>query len=715
MSTVSYTGAVDITASSSGSDATAVLNRSPAHSPYAAVDGDPDTAWMSGSISGAVGQWLQVALPSPISVTTGSLAFPSKMSAYPTRLRITTDSGALDEDVSPDSGLQQITLPAGPTQTVRLTVLDMSKEGFGLSVGISTLTLPHVSISRTLDVPGPLSPDVIAFEAGQGQRPSCLPLGTSAAACDPSWAAQGEEDGTLDRSFNLGDRAAYQVDAGFRLLPSSITDGLLDSGNPLRAIASSTYSADPRQRPGAAVDGNLQSGWVAAANDKSPTITVSFAQPSQITGVVINAIPGAPVTDPTRVQITTGGISFSANVPADGTITLPQPVVSNSITITVLASTLRVSTDSLTGIARLLPVGIGEIRPLGSNIPLAAAPRVVSVACGFGPSLVINGKPTLLQFVSVSAADVLAGNVVHASICGSNTLPVGAGPVHVQLVALDWVSPVSLRLTRSGGYLADAPSGGLTSVVRTWSSTSRSVQVRTTDQPGVLIVRENANAGWVATLNGHRLAEVSPDGWEQGYVVPADSSGLVHLRFTPQRSVTVALTLGLLAILALVGLLAIPGQRAIAPSPSAEWGGARRDLTCIIGSTLLAGVVGLIGAIAIALLRARTRLRPPAWSPPLALMLAGLLEAVEPVGSAHPQANGAAAQVLTLLAVLLAVLRSSPRPTGAGESPEQGPLDQVPTDGRDDGGRASREQVEDREVAGEALPSHPPLDGNEER
>src|SRR5205085_7406625 len=53
---VRMTGAVAVTASSYEN----ALSRSPERQPYAAFDGDPATAWVTGSLNGPLGQWLQL-------------------------------------------------------------------------------------------------------------------------------------------------------------------------------------------------------------------------------------------------------------------------------------------------------------------------------------------------------------------------------------------------------------------------------------------------------------------------------------------------------------------------------------------------------------------------------------------------------------------------------------------------------------------------------
>ncbi len=53
-------GASSVTASSAGSSPFALRGRSQAAQPWAALDGDPQTAWVSGDYEPGVGQWWQV-------------------------------------------------------------------------------------------------------------------------------------------------------------------------------------------------------------------------------------------------------------------------------------------------------------------------------------------------------------------------------------------------------------------------------------------------------------------------------------------------------------------------------------------------------------------------------------------------------------------------------------------------------------------------------
>ena len=82
----------------------------------------------------------------------------------------------------------------------------------------------------------------------------------------------------------------------------------------------------------------------------------------------------------------------------------------------------------------------------------------------------------------------------------------------------------------------------------------------------LLVVPENFNTGWTATLGGARLRAVRVDGWQQAYEVPAGAGGAVTLTFTPDRPYRDGLAAGAAAVL-LVGLMALAPVRP-APAPT---------------------------------------------------------------------------------------------------------------------------------------------------
>jgi arabinofuranan 3-O-arabinosyltransferase len=80
------------------------------------------------------------------------------------------------------------------------------------------------------------------------------------------------------------------------------------------------------------------------------------------------------------------------------------------------------------------------------------------------------------------------------------------------------------------------------------------------DTAQVLVVHENENPGWKATLDGTPLEKVRVDGWQQGYVIPQGRGGEVDLRFTPGKAYRIVL-IGGLALVVLLALFAIPRRK----------------------------------------------------------------------------------------------------------------------------------------------------------
>jgi arabinofuranan 3-O-arabinosyltransferase len=188
--------------------------------------------------------------------------------------------------------------------------------------------------------------------------------------------------------------------------------------------------------------------------------------------------------------------------------------------------------------------------------------------------------------------------------------------------------------------------------VARWDTTHRAVEVGA-GRAAVLSVPENANPGWVATMNGHELARVRVDGWQQAWLVPAGRGGTVMLEFTPDGQYRQGLLIGGLAALALVLSLLIPVRRA---QISVRAGGKRWVPVALV--VLLAVMGGMLPVVLlIACLLVRT-LWPPAsrWLAVTGAALACLIAVSGRVlGNGQEWAHGTAAQALLLLAVAAVV------------------------------------------------------------
>jgi arabinofuranan 3-O-arabinosyltransferase len=116
----------------------------------------------------------------------------------------------------------------------------------------------------------------------------------------------------------------------------------------------------------------------------------------------------------------------------------------------------------------------------------------------------------------------------------------------------------------------------------------------------VLVVPESINPGWVAhTSTGIRLTPVAVNGWQQGWMVPAGTSGIITLTFAPNSLYRAGLAGGL-ALLPLLAMMAWwpvrqkPGR--LEPAPAARpWApGPWAAVVVLTAGAVIAGVVGVV-------------------------------------------------------------------------------------------------------------------------
>ncbi|HEU5268580.1 MAG TPA: alpha-(1-_3)-arabinofuranosyltransferase family protein, partial [Jatrophihabitans sp.] len=557
LSSWQYAGIADVRASSAGSDPAAYVNRGPDRAPWYAVDGDPNTAWESGSADGAVGQWIELDLAAPVRDPVVTVQFAGQPGQNPSALTVRTDAGTTTTDVIPDDQPQRLPVPAGVTQSIRLTVAAMSGGGHGTAVAVATFAVAGVDPQRWLTVSGSGDPDALVFSAAPGRRTGCTAAG-QASGCRPGLARAGEEDDGIWRRFSQSAAADYRVSGTVTPRPGPALDALLDAGSAIRVSASSTASSDPRQRPGAVVDGLSETTWSAAAGDQTPTLTLQLRRPARITGLVVRTALDAPVSRPTRYRVSAAGASWTLRPDATGLLVLPRPVSADALTLQILQKSDKVSGDAVNGSTETLPAGISELRLTGTELPTPAGELVIP--CGQGPVLTLDGKQ-LRTTVRADLTTVLAGGPLPATPCGSATVPVSASRHELSFTSSAAAQVQQVVLSRDSGFgggsvsgSGSVPGGGAGSTgaqVQHWGTTSRTVRV---DAPvaSLLVVHENFNAGWQATLAGHRLPAVQVDGWQQAFLLPAGAHGVVRLTFAPQRQFAAGLWLGLAAAVALI-------------------------------------------------------------------------------------------------------------------------------------------------------------------
>ena len=711
MTTLLWTGIEGVRTSSSASDPNATLRLGPAYSPAAALDGDLGTRWVSGGFGEAVGEWFEVTFTRPVDLRTIKLHLSTQLpvGAAARSVAVTTDRGTHSVTVKDSGAPQSIRTPPGLTSRLRVTVRSMSA-GAVNGVAIADLRIPGVSPTSSLRVPASSrqSVDTILFRAQMSGRSSCLHVGDRP-LCRASSALLGEESSGLRRDFVVPAARTYTF-AG-QVLPrdGGALEKLLANRRAILASASSRAVDAPEGRPDAAVDNDLSTGWVAAELDRSPWLRLSWPQARRVDGIQLQTdqfLAGSRPTSAT-VEFDSGEVT-TGEVDSEGYLRFAaRSTRTLSIRLEVAAGVINV--DSATGLRRFLPVGVSELRVLGADDLRGRVDpaRRTGVPCGFGPTLVVDGRSIPTSVVG-TVGDVMqrrplrwtacAAGVATADITpGADKTPdvsapradavvsLATGGHNVVAASTSEFEPVKMSFTAADMAISTPAAPVEVSLSRTDPGAIR-LNVGNRPEESVLAVAQNFNAGWMAQdAKGARLVPIRLDGWKQGWVLPRGPATVVSARFTPDVAYRVGLLVGLLTLLSACALVPVSRRRSAhgverwvehevpdeAVAPMAVTIGAG-----VVALTFISGWAGVAVGLAAGFLlflqrwmlgggRRRGGQLTPSMAPltqALILLLglvAGMLAATHPWRQGSAGINSTVVQFLTLLAITLACLAAS--------------------------------------------------------
>jgi hypothetical protein len=300
--------------------------------------------------------------------------------------------------------------------------------------------------------------------------------------------------------------------------------------------------------------------------------------------VTIDELPVTFVDDdksslPTRVDVAVDGQTIAhVDIPAGSTsqVDLDIPRVTGS-RFKITIDDVAVEEDELGADA----VGIAEV-----GLP---GPYVGDLAERFDSGcrddlLTVDGAPVPVR-VAGSMADALAAQPLEVLPCGSNRLALLSGRRHVETARGDATGidfdQLVLRSDPGGeasgddGVLVhDLPDGPDIEVVEESDSRVRvHVDGATEGEPFWVVLGQSYNDGWRASLasgagtaSGPQLVDGFANGW---LVTPTKGSFDMTLDFAPQRQVSVALWISLIAALFCVGLAVRPTRRSIVAASAA--------------------------------------------------------------------------------------------------------------------------------------------------
>ncbi|WP_051684035.1 alpha-(1-_3)-arabinofuranosyltransferase family protein [Blastococcus sp. URHD0036] len=624
--------------------------------PWSALDHDPLTSWRPARWADpATPPWWRLTTWRPFSSPTVVVRLGAEFGAErPTQLRLTTDAGEVTVPVADTSEPQVLPLPSGSSTSLTITAVVDDPTG-ATRFSLAEVEIAGVDVQRTVLVPRPDEPvAAYAFDVSAG-RSGCVEDAVGASRCSYGLLAAGEESTVLDRVFTTVGAGDYDVTATAMPRPGPSLDAMLAEvrGGPT-VQASSTSVADPRGSGAAVLDGDPGTTWVASGLDEEPTLTLDFGEVRLIDSLRVVTTPGVAAAVPSVVTIDDGGgLQRTVRLDDDGVARFAA-VETDRLSVTFQLPDTVESVDPQTLWRQSLGIGVSELEVGGPN-PVTAPETPLSLPCGFGPDVLVDGV-VLQTAATTTVGAVTAAQPIPLEVCsGTPEVALDDGEHRLQALANVLFRPESVTLTRAGASTGAAPDGRTPAERTRWDADHRTVEIGARSEPTLLVVPENVNPGWVARMDGQVLEAVTVDGWQQGYVLPAGPAGTVRLDFGPATEYELALAggAGAVLLLALVCVLpARPGRIQAGSGRRSTASAARAAAGLLVVLTLgMALIGGVLGVASLGLLWLVGRWAGRRRAVVLGSVAAGALLASGLLLLTLPDGNGTTRQVLAITAL----------------------------------------------------------------
>ena len=614
--TVTYAGGLaSLTASSALSDRLTFAGLVPARRPYAALDGDPATAWLT--LGDHAPTWKATFAADrridaiEIRPAADRRLFGSVAAA--TRVRVSFGGASLDADVAANGS--RIALPATSGRELRISILRTTTGAPGLALtGLAEVAVPGLDAREVVVAPAPtttgptggfvLSRDPEAFDG-------CIRSAAGYQCLESSgWPA--EETGALVRSVTTTAPGSYAL-SGTLVADPAHPSPLLALPGIASITASSTRAAGQLGAPRAVLDADPATAWSPTIGDRDPTLAIRFTEPQTVGGLRIHAradwlAENAPMT----VAVTRDGRRMVAVLGKDGRIALP------TATITDLA--LQFIPDAGTDHITALEVSTLDITGLA---PSPVDPSA-GAACGAGPDLTVGQIRIPTAVIGERAAVTGAGSLVWQACASAR---VAAGTTELRVGRWRDLVPAQLIARAQAGHVAGstaAAGNAPDSAVAADGGVTARVEPAAYDR--FVVLTQNVNPGWRARAGAVALVPRTVDGYRQAFVLPAGAGGHLVVDFAPDRPYRLALSIGAVLGLALLVSAAWPGRRRAAghePAPRQPAPRSVRSLGALVLGALIAGMPGAALAALVLLAsvppwrrRAAGRFRSPAAGEP---------------------------------------------------------------------------------------------------
>nr|WP_253945064.1 alpha-(1->3)-arabinofuranosyltransferase family protein [Nocardioides sp. zg-DK7169] len=523
----------------------------PETAPWSALDGNPDTYWLSQPYVGSRGQWVEVELERPRRIGRVVLRHPMTPIGikHPERWRVSADG--VDRIVTPDplTGVGRVDFGSHRASSVRVTAVETPEEG--ASIGLAELEIEGLRPERTMVVPPvDLAADADFVFGSQPETRTCFStlLGPD---CDVYRARPSEEANGIDRTLTVRKAGEWRLGGTVMASSGPGSASLLTPLLGVQAGASSWLGSDPAVSPRMVHDGDPTTSWIADPRDPRPVLRLDLGRERRIDTLDLTT-SGELVSRPRRAVL----------VGDDGerrTIDLGSSIRVARGFEPLRTSTVEITFERAPGAVR--PVGISELT-LGEvpvTVPMDGS-TVTGATCGFGPELVVDGESHPTRVRGVMGA-VYGNGLLSVEPCGKRQrIRLDAGTHRVELRASPQFQPIQMRLESVEEKDAAGSNPRSSRRVEQVSSERTEQVLRVSEgERAILSLPQSTNIGWVARAGDRELDPIEVDGWAQGWIVPADVAGEIVVTFDPQTSYfrNLMIGLGLAAAVLLAGLVAL--------------------------------------------------------------------------------------------------------------------------------------------------------------
>ena len=587
----------------------------PEHRPYAAIDGDPNTAWLVGEHANPIGEMIRITTTEE--AATLNLRQPETDDGVrrisEVSVRVVDADGtnripmlvALDKRSLTEAG-QPVAISMPPGGSAEITITEIASPEVANAGAVAGVGFAEISTEAgpTLEVVRPPHDGLRHVAAA-----TRLTLSFNRLRTDPMDRWRDDPEVRMIREFELPTPRAMSIEAGVRI-DGRASDAALAALFGWSATASTRLTGSPRNAGVSALDGDVDTSWMTAFGEAiGATLSVTGAS-EPITSISIRQ-PVSGSSRITTVAVRTNGeervVDLVPNAGGTATAAIDPPLTPGDLELQILELESTLTVDRRFGDAFELPAAIIEFEYTGRWVLPSVSTSAAHIDCA--PLMSIDGNPVEVSFTA-SEGTWVDGEPLAATVCGPSVAL--AGGAHL-VVATPSSLPVTVdRITLTDAESDVTPSNGVlpSTKLLDGGKFSRSIEITGCETGCWLVFGEGFSTAWKASgPTGDLGPPVMVDGGFNGWWIEPTSTPIrVTVAWTQQRRFEFALLASLIAVAIAIGLLALDRRRSAPPAirlvpPVLVVGGfdtidrSRAVLTCIAWSALAGVIVAPLWAI----------------------------------------------------------------------------------------------------------------------